>query len=88
MTRIVRSIREPLVTTDGEIYTVHVYGRQRTDGLWEGWIEFVSPDGPVMRTSAETSQPKLVDLEYWASGLSPVYFEGALQRAQDAGPTA
>lgn len=87
MTRIVRSIREPLVTTDGDIYTMHVYGRQREDGLWEGWIEFVSADEPVLRTSAETTQPKLADLEYWASGLSAVYFEGALQRALDVEAT-
>jgi hypothetical protein len=84
MTRLVRSLREPLVTTDGDVYAVHVYGRQREDDLWEGWIEFVSPDGSILRTPAETTQPKLADLEYWASGLSPVYFDGARRRAQYA----
>jgi hypothetical protein len=81
MVSVVRSIREPLSTTNGGLYSVRICGRQRVDGRWEGWVEFESVDGAVLRTPRETTQPKLSDLEYWAGGLAPVYLEGALNRA-------
>ena len=31
--------------------------------------------------AVETTQPNLEALRYWASGLEPVYLEGALERA-------
>jgi hypothetical protein len=63
-------------------YRVSICGRQRADGTWEGWTEFDPQDGsPVLRTPRETTQPNRPDLEYWASGLTPVYLEGALRRA-------
>jgi len=34
-----------------------------------------------VRSGRETTQPNLVDLEYWATGLTPVYLDGALRRA-------
>ena len=40
----------------------------------------------AVRSGRETTQPNLADLEYWATGLTPVYLEGALKRAL-AGPT-
>jgi len=82
MARVVRAIREPLVTTSGGVYTARICGRQRTEGVWDGWVEYEPNDGsPVLRTPRETTQPKLTDLEYWAGGLTPVYLEGALERA-------
>jgi hypothetical protein len=63
-------------------YRVRICGRQRADGTWEGWTEFDPHDGsPVLRSPRETTQPNRPDLEYWASGLTPVYLEGALRRA-------
>ena len=51
-------------------------------GLWQGWIEFTPiPDGEVVRSRRETTQPNRQDLAYWATGLTPVYLEGALHRA-------
>ena len=38
--------------------------------------------GDVRLTEQETSQPSRVTIEYWASGLEPIYFEGAFARAQ------
>lgn len=51
-------------------------------GTWQGWIEFVPLDGaePV-RSPRETTQPNREDTRYWATGLTPVYLEGALSRA-------
>jgi hypothetical protein len=69
-------------TQDERVYTARVCGRQRDDGTWEGWLEFVPDDGSAfVRSQRETTQPNLVDLEYWATGLTPVYLEGALERA-------
>jgi hypothetical protein len=34
-----------------------------------------------LRTDRETSQPNREALEYWSTGLEPVYIEGAFQRA-------
>jgi hypothetical protein len=50
--------------------------------LWQGWIEFIPVDGgePV-RSPRETTQPNRTDTEYWATGLTDVYLEGALRRA-------
>jgi hypothetical protein len=83
MGHIVLTYQQPLHTRDGRVYVVRACGRERTGGSWEGWLEFVPDDGSeVLRSARETTQPKLVDLEYWATGLTPVYLEGALERAR------
>jgi hypothetical protein len=52
------------------------------DGRWEGWIEFTNADtGAVVRSGRETTQPSRDDVMYWATGLTRVYLEGALDRA-------
>ncbi len=75
-----------VVGTDGITYDVRSYGEERVDGTWTGWLEFhpTDADQPVLVTEQETSQPNLSSLEYWATGLEPVYFEGAFERAQDS----
>ena len=74
------------VVTDayGITYTVRSYGEERLDGTWIGWLEFhpAAITKPVMRTDQETSQPNRTAVEYWATGLEPVYFEGAFERAR------
>ena len=60
-------------------YLAQVCGRP-AGNIWEGWIEFVSRS-EVRRTRRETTQPNRDALAYWASGLSPTYLEGALNRA-------
>ena len=65
------------------VYQARVCGGPMDHGLWEGWIEFRPVGGgPVVRSPRETTQPNHGDLEYWATGLSTVYLEGALERAQ------
>ena len=52
------------------------------DGMWQGWMEFLPvAEGTPLRTGRETTQPNHTDLLYWATGLTPVYLEGALERA-------
>jgi hypothetical protein len=65
----------------GRLYTVKACGRERDDRLWEGWLEFENTEtGETLRSFRETTQPNLTDLRYWATGLTPVYLEGALDR--------
>jgi hypothetical protein len=70
--------------TDGaDIYVARACGRALENGQYEGWIEFEPPGGgATLRTARETTQPNLSDLEYWATGLSAVYLDGALRRAK------
>ena len=69
---------------DETSYTVRSYGEERADGTWTGWIEFEPDDSskPTLLTDQETSQPNRGAVEYWATGLERVYFEGAFERAK------
>jgi hypothetical protein len=88
MATVVHRPSTPLRLGDA-IYFAEVWGERRDDGLWEGWIEFVtSGGGPVLSTGRETSQSNLEALTYWATGLEPVYLEGALARAIERAPRA
>ena len=74
---------EQLVTPDGTRYSVRACGGPRADGGWVGWLEFVAVgETAVRRTSQETTQPSREALTYWASGLEPVYLQGAFARAR------
>jgi hypothetical protein len=62
-----------------------VIGRQAGDGTWEGWLEFAPADGAEhLVTDVESRQQTRLQLLRWASGLTPVYAEGALHRAHPA----
>ncbi len=71
----------------GRHYHARACGRERRDGRWEGWLEFVPLDGgrPI-RTDRETTQPDRRFLEYWATGLTTTYLDGALLRATKPTP--
>jgi hypothetical protein len=73
---------EAVVDKNGRAYTARACGSEMTAEMWQGWLEFLSIDGrePV-RSGRETTQPNRKDTEYWATGLTPVYLEGALERA-------
>ena len=67
---------------DGRLYRPRVLGEETNLGTWEGWIEFLPvTGGDSLSTDRETTQPNRGDLAYWATGLEPIYFEGALERA-------
>jgi hypothetical protein len=73
-----------VVSPDGIAYLARACGARMIDGLWEGWFEFEPlAGGGTIRTPRETTQPNYTDLEYWATGITPVYLEGALRRALD-----
>ena len=83
MAEVLLSFEEPIRDAFGT-YRARAIGRAATDGMWEGWLEFIPVDGSgeVLITAAETRQPAHEHLVYWAGGLTPVYLEGALARAR------
>ena len=71
-----------VIGKDGTIYEARACGAEIAGGMWHGWIEFIPiGSGEPIRSTRETTQPNRADLAYWASGLTPVYLEGALERA-------
>jgi hypothetical protein len=66
----------------GKNYTARACGSEMSGGTWQGWIEFVPlGEGEPVRSARETTQPNRQDTLYWATGLTPVYLQGALRRA-------
>ena len=67
---------------DSTIYVARACGDAMSDGMWQGWIEFIPLGaGDPVRSGRETTQPNRQDTVYWASGLTPVFLEGSLNRA-------
>jgi len=80
MTEVLVRYNARIAGEDGNSYRPQVCGQPAGDGLWEGWIEFVSEDAPSLRSARETEQPNRDALIYWAQGLTMTYLEGALNR--------
>lgn len=84
MAEVFVTYSDPITSSDGTVFQARACGREMADGRWEGWIEFESIDGQeVLRSGRETTQPERDDAVYWATGLTPVYLEGALTRARE-----
>jgi hypothetical protein len=83
MAELLQEYLTTITGPDDTTYIVRSYGEERLDGTWVGWLEFHPTDAtmPVLVTDQETSQPNRTAVEYWATGLEPVYFEGAFERA-------
>lgn len=82
MAELIQTYAETLRDARGMDYTAHAYGEARDDGTWEGWLEFEpATGGAARRTGRETTQPDRAALSYWASGLEPIYLDGAFARA-------
>ena len=84
MAELLQEYATAVIGPDDTSYIVRSYGEERLDGTWIGWLEFQPTDLSklTLRTDQETSQPNRTAVEYWATGLEPVYFEGAFARAQ------
>jgi len=72
-----------LLEVDGRWYRPRAYGDPQPDGTWNGWIIFfpLVGGGAIAPPHAETMQSTWTALVTWASGLTPVYLEGAFDRA-------
>jgi hypothetical protein len=84
MAEIIQQYTPRFQDENGATYIVIASGESTAGGTWEGWLEFHPVDKTlsVLRTGRETTQPDRAALEYWASGLEPLYFEGAFARAK------
>ena len=84
MAELLQEYTTEVIGPDDTTYNVRSYGEERADGTWIAWLEFepLDPEEPILVTDQETSQPNRTAVEYWATGLEPVYFEGAFERAQ------
>ena len=81
MAELIQTYSEVVRDSRGVEFTASAYGEERADGNWEGWLEFRSASGEARRTERETTQPNRDALAYWASGLEPLYLDGAFARA-------
>lgn len=81
MAELIHQHSTRVVDLEGRQYVALIYGEERPDGTWEGWLEFRTGRN-VLRTGQETSQPNRTAVEYWATGLEPTYLDGALALAQ------
>ena len=82
MPELLQEYTTVITALDGTTYNVRSYGEERDDGTWIGWLEFepYDPEEPTLATDQETSQPNRTAVDYWATGLEAVYFEGAFER--------
>jgi hypothetical protein len=79
--------QSPVRDAYGVRYEARACGGPMPEGGWEGWLEFTPiGGGESIRSQRETTQPNRADTEYWATGLTPVYLEGALARAMKEPP--
>lgn len=84
MAEVFVEFAEPVVAKDGGTYVARACGGEMDNGMWQGWLEFLPIEsGEAVRSGRETTQPNRQDTEYWATGLTPIYLEGALDRAQN-----
>lgn len=83
MAELIQQYTSTVIDSSGRQFQARAVGEPRADGTWSGWFEFhgTSPT-EVLRTGQETSQPDRDALVYWASGIEPIYLEGALARAR------
>lgn len=87
MAEVLVEFESEFKSSEGRLFEAQACGRGRTDGLWEGWLEFKPMDGgEPIRTGRETTQPKRDDVLYWATGLTTTYIEGALDRVLKPAP--
>jgi hypothetical protein len=84
MDELIHDFAGEITDADGHGYSARAMGHKRQGRtVWEGWLEFspLGGRGIVRRSPIETTQPNREALAYWASGIEPVYLEGALERA-------
>jgi hypothetical protein len=87
--RFVQQYSGTLVDPYGRRYVARVYGARRPDDLWDGWFVFFPLDGvQALATDRETTQNSFGALRYWASGITTIYLDGALERALTMQPEA
>jgi len=78
---LIHSFSASITDETGRSWRAHAFGRP-VGNLWLGWIAFTDAAGETIETDVETSQPDRKALEYWATGVEPIYLDGAFARAR------
>jgi len=87
MVEVLLVYKDVVPAGDGTLYYARACGSEMPGGTWQGWLEFVEAEGGgTLRSGRETTQPNRTDTVYWATGLTPVYLEGAVERARNPLP--
>jgi len=84
MTEVFAEYENAIDATDASVWAVRACGRP-INGKWEAWLEFIpltAGESPV-RTPRETTQKDREAAVQWATGITPTYLEGALERARE-----
>ena len=82
MAEVLVEYSDVVISAGTNRYVARACGTAVPSGQWHGWLEFIDVEtGDAVRSPRETTQPNRTDTLYWATGLTPVYLEGALQRA-------
>lgn len=82
MAEVLVEYTDTVIADGGSRYIARACGAPVENGQWHGWLEFIDTDtNRAVRSGRETTQPNRADTLYWATGLTAVYLEGALQRA-------
>jgi len=85
MVELIQEFAPDVISENGRRFVARAYAAPQPHGLlWDAWLVFFPRDGgsPLVG-DRETSQQR-EDLLYWASGLEPVYLDGALDRVARA----
>jgi hypothetical protein len=78
---LIHSFTTSVADETGRWWRATAYGKPG-GSLWLGWIVFTNEAGETVETDIETRQPDRGALEYWATGVEPIYLDGALARAR------
>ena len=83
MAEVLREYPTLVGGVDDSAFVAQIWGREMSDRRWEAWIVFVPiANGQMRRTDRETVQATRAALEYWASGVTSIYLQGALHRSR------
>ena len=82
MAELIRQFSTLTRSHDGTQYVARVYGEQRRDRVWIGWIEFAPlNDTPSLKAKPKVEQTSRAALVYWAAGLERGDLQSALEHA-------
>ena len=65
----------------GGEYSSYVTAHKRTDGRYDGLLEFRSSGRPPISTGVQTTQRSVEDIHRWAAGLSVTHIQNAFAAA-------
>ena len=83
MAEILREYPTLVGGVDENAFVAQICGREMSDGRWEAWIVFLPiTRGQMRRTERETVQATRAAVDYWASGVTSIYLQGALNRSR------